>query len=409
MPDEEVIRVIIVDDIAETREQLRKLLQFEGDIEVVGVASTGAEGIKAAIESQPDVVLMDINMPDMDGIVATEKIRAKQPASQIVILSVQNDPNYMRKAMLAGARDFLPKPPDVDDLTAAIRRAGQMAQQERLKQAATVPTSAAGGATTAYFGGKGVVIAVYSPKGGTGVTTITANLAVALQSKKSPVAVVDGRLQFGDLSFFFNEKGRNNVMDLAPRADELEQEIISDVMLEHESTGIHILAAPARPEQAEGVTGEEFVKILQFLKGMYSYVLVDTGSNLNDVTLSVVDMADMIVLVSTQDIPSIKNIRLFLDLVDALGLNRQQILLVMNQFDKRRSITPERVGEISKQEVVAVMPLDERLVVPAMDRGEPFLIQGKNNPVSRGVLTLAKNLVQRIEELSEAEQESIGI
>jgi len=130
--DEQKIRVLIVDDVAETRENIRKLLQFESDLEVVGAANSGRSGIEAAKELRPDVVLMDINMPDMDGITATELIRQQNPASQVVILSVQGDPNYMRRAMLAGARDFLTKPPALDELTAAVRRAGKMAHQEAL-------------------------------------------------------------------------------------------------------------------------------------------------------------------------------------------------------------------------------------------------------------------------------------
>ena len=101
------IRVLIVDDIAETRENVRKLLQFEADVEVVGAARSGKEGIQLAQELDPDVVLMDINMPDIDGITATETIRHKSPHIQVVILSVQGDQNYMRRAMLAGASDFL--------------------------------------------------------------------------------------------------------------------------------------------------------------------------------------------------------------------------------------------------------------------------------------------------------------
>src|SRR5690606_22665973 len=121
------IRVLIVDDIAETRENVRKLLQFESYIDVVGTARTGREGIQLAGELDPDVILMDINMPDVDGITATEEVRQKSPHIQVVILSVQGDPNYMRRAMLAGARDFLTKPPMGDDLISAIKRAGEMA------------------------------------------------------------------------------------------------------------------------------------------------------------------------------------------------------------------------------------------------------------------------------------------
>ena len=118
------IRVLIVDDIPETRENVRKLLAFEVDVEVVGVAATGREAVQLARDLQPNIIMMDINMPDMDGIAATEAIRAKQPAVQVIILSVQSDNNYMRKAMLVGARDFLTKPPMGDELISAIRRAG---------------------------------------------------------------------------------------------------------------------------------------------------------------------------------------------------------------------------------------------------------------------------------------------
>ena len=119
MSNEEMIKVLIVDDIAETRENIRKLLQFEADFEIVGAARNGYEGIELAKELEPDVILMDINMPDIDGITATETIRREVPHSQIVILTVQTDPNYMRRAMLAGARDFLTKPPSVDGVESA--------------------------------------------------------------------------------------------------------------------------------------------------------------------------------------------------------------------------------------------------------------------------------------------------
>ena len=122
MSSQDKIRVLITDDIAETRENLRKLLSFDADIEVVGAASTGREGIDLAKEFRPHVVLMDINMPDMDGITATEIIRREVPATQVVMLSVQGETDYLRRAMQAGAQDFLTKPPSGDELMDAIRQ-----------------------------------------------------------------------------------------------------------------------------------------------------------------------------------------------------------------------------------------------------------------------------------------------
>lgn len=407
MASEDKIRVLIVDDVAETRENIRKLLQFDALVEVVGASRTGAEGLELAIETQPDVVLMDINMPDMDGISATEAIRKKVPFTQIVILSVQGDSNYMRRAMLAGARDFLTKPIDVDELSAAIRRAGRVARNEKEKLSTTAYAGAGisgrPGTGTLIPGDQGQVITVFSPKGGTGKTTIAANLAVALRQLGSAVAAIDGNLQFGDLSFFFNEQGRNSLAELATRADELDREIVSEVIIKHEASNVHILAAPMRPEYADQVSGDQFGSVVRYLSRMYPYVVVDTGSLLNEYTLSALDASDLVLLVINQDIPSIKNARLFLDLADGLGIMRTNIVLVMNRFDKRRSITPEKVKENFKKEIEAIIPLDEKLVVPAMDRGEPFILRNASNPTSKAISDLASLVVTKLKAVTTAE------
>src|SRR5690242_12276606 len=291
----EKIRVMIVDDVSETRENVRKLLQFESDVDVVGVARTGKEAIQLSQDLDPDVVLMDINMPDMDGISATEAIRAKQPSVQVVILSVQGDQNYMRRAMLAGARDFLTKPPMGDELISAIRRAGEMAHGERAKGTqARMVSSPTGSGLSAGIGSlqptsNGKIITVYSPKGGTGCTTIAVNLAIALNNEATRVVIVDANLQFGDVAVFVNEQGKNTVLDLTPRADELDPDIVEETLIKHEASGLRILAAPQRPEMAEKVNAEQFVRVIQYLQQMYAYVVVDTASILTDAVLGVID------------------------------------------------------------------------------------------------------------------------
>jgi pilus assembly protein CpaE len=397
MPGEK-IRVMIVDDVSETRENVRKLLQFESDVEVVGVARTGKEAIQISQDLHPDVVLMDINMPDMDGISATEAIRAKQPAVQVVILSVQGDQNYMRRAMLAGARDFLTKPPMGDELISAIRRAGAMAQSEKSKSAqiAVAPISGNVGSMIGYSGPKGKIVTVYSPKGGTGCTTLAVNLALTLNNEDTRVALVDGNLQFGDVAVFINEQGKNTIIDLAPRADELDPEIVEEVMLKHAASGLHVLAAPSRPEYADKVSSGQFSKVLEYLRQMYAYVVVDTASLLTDVTLAAIDVSDLIVLVTTQDIPSIKNCRLFLDLLQTLGIERDRVLFIMNRYDKRINITPDRVTENLKQEIVSVIPFDEQTTTKAVNRGIPFVLDSKNQPAARGVFSLAESVRARV-------------
>ncbi len=397
------VRVIIVGDIAETRENIRKLLQFENDVEVIGVARTGREGLDLTKEAKPDVVLMDINMPDMDGITATENIQKLVPFTKIIILSVQSDPNYMRRAMLAGARDFLTKPPSVEELTAAIRRAGTLSREERAKAAASFTAQAPGGigqsSTSAPTTMYGKVVVIYSPKGGTGSTTIATNLAMSLHNDETPVILVDGNLQFGDVGVFLNQQSKFSIVDLAPRADELDPEIVDGCLVKHNASGVKILPAPSRPEYAENVTGEQFGKVIKFLCRMFSYVVVDTSSYLTDITLAAIESSDILVLITTQDIPSLKNSRLFLDLSDMLGIERRRMLFTMNRFDKRLGITPERVSENFKQEIVAVIPLDDRVVVPSVNRGLPLMLGDKSRPIARSFLALTESIRQRITEV----------
>jgi pilus assembly protein CpaE len=399
----EKIRVLIVDDVAETRENVRKLLQFETDVEVAGAARTGNEGIQLAVDLDPDVVLMYINMPDVDGITATEKIRQKMPHVQVVILSVQGDQNYMRRAMLAGARDFLTKPPMGDELISAVRRAGEMARSERAKTTGPrgAPAANASNAGPVMMAAasplsRGKVVTVYSPKGGAGTTTVAVNLALALHNDDTQAVIVDGKLQYGDVAIFFNEQGKNTIADLAPRADELEREIVEGVLLKHAASGIHILAAPARLEQAEKISADQFTKLIDFLRHMYAYVVVDVSGAMNDIAIAAIDLSDAIVLLTTQDIPAIKNARLFLDVLQTLGVGRDRVVFAMNRYDKRIPITPERVGENLKQEVAATIPLDERTAIPAVNRGIPFMIDNKSQPVARGIYSLAEVVRARV-------------
>ena len=408
MADGEKFRVLIVDDIAETRENIRKLLQFEADIEVVAAARTGREAIQLTQEVNPDVVLMDINMPDMDGIAATEIIRQKMPSVQVVILSVQGDQNYMRKAMLVGARDFLTKPPMPDELVAAIRRAGKMAREERSKNTHAYVAAPGGGNfnATSGPGTQGKIIMFYSPKGGTGCTTLAVNVAVALCNEETRVVIVDASLQFGDVALFLNEQGKNTILDLAPRAEELDPSIVEEVMIKHAVSGVHILASPSRPEHGEKVDPDQFTKLLRYLRQLYAYIIVDTSSYLNDVTLSVLDVAEAVVLVTAQDIPSIKNDRLFLDLLLTLSIPIEKVALVLNKYDKRIAILPEKIGENLKQPVVAIIPLDEKTVIPSVNRGVPFMIDNKTQPAARGVYSLVEALRAKLvkQELVEPEK-----
>lgn len=403
MTSQEKVNVVVVDDIDESREMILRMLQFDNNIQVVGTGRTGVEAIESAQKLKPDVIVMDINMPDMDGITATEAIRKKVPFVQIVVLSVQNDANYMRKAMLAGARDFLTKPPMIDELTAAIRRAGDLAHEEKLKQAAVFqPTGMTGPLSPQMMMrmpmmNLGKVICVYSPKGGTGCTTLAINLGAGLKTSDNKVAIIDANLLYGNVAVFLNEHGKNSLLDLIERANDLDPEIIEDVMVENKQTGLHMMPSPKDPELNDAQKSEPVTKVLNFLKQLYNYIVIDTTSYLTEVVQACLDVADYIVLVTTQDIPAIKSINQFLTLADASGISREKILFVMNRYDKRIAISPERVGESLRQPIVVTIPYEDRITTSAMNRGVPFMVDNKLAPAGKGVSALIEVIKTRIQ------------
>jgi pilus assembly protein CpaE len=155
---------------------------------------------------------------------------------------------------------------------------------------------------------------------------------------------------------------------------------------------------------AEKVSADQFVKVLQFLQKMFAYVVVDTASLLTDVVLGSIDVSDVVLVLTTQEIPAIKNTRLFLDLLQTMGIGKDHVVFSINRFDKRISITPEKISENLKQEVSVTIPLDEKVVITAVNRGVPFMVDNKNQLASKGIFSLAEAVRARLSAL-EAEGE----
>ena len=386
------IKVLIVDDIPETRDHLSKLLGFEADIDVVGVAASGAEAISQAVALVPDVVLMDINMPDMDGIATTEQLAVKCPTAAVVMMSVQGEADYLRRSMLAGAREFLVKPFSSDELTASIR---QVFAREREKlsriQGPAVQAAAAASANGTGASEPGLVAAIFSPKGGVGRTTLAVNMAVAAASlggKK--VALMDASFQFGDVGVLLNLNPKNkSVADLVQVLDHTEADEEFDSYLINHSSGIRVLLAPPSPEQAELITAAHAKKIVERLRMTHDLVVVDCPSAFNETTLAILDTSDLILTMLSLEITSIKNMRLFLEVAEQLGYGDEKLRLVLNRADSTLGIRVADVEHSIGRKVEHTIVSDGRSVVYALNRGVPFFLSNRDAQVSQDVMRLA--------------------
>jgi pilus assembly protein CpaE len=388
------IRVLVVDDIPETRDHLAKLLSFESDIDVVGSASSGREALDVASKLKPDIILMDINMPDMDGITATEQMAATLPSAAVVMMSVQGEADYLRRSMLAGAREFLVKPFSSDELTASIRQVHSR-ERDKASRMAAVPTVATGGGSgesaDEYAGEPGRVVAVFSPKGGVGRTTVAVNLAVAAATDLGKkVVLVDASFQFGDVGVLLNLNPKSkSIADLLPQLEANEADAIDVFVIDH-SSGVRVLLAPPTPETAELITPAAVRKVIDSLRRNHDLVVVDCTAFFNDTTLAILDIADVILTMLSLEITSIKNMRLFLEVAQQLGYETGKVRLILNRADSALGIRVVDVEQSIGRKVDETIVSDGRSVVYALNRGVPFYLSNKEAQVSQDILRLAR-------------------
>ncbi|MFH1514976.1 MAG: response regulator, partial [bacterium] len=241
------VTLLIADDSQEMRETLKTLLTFNETIKVVGEASNGEEAVEKVAEIQPDLVLMDINMPVMDGLKATEAIAIKSPHTGVIIISVQEEVEYMRRAMSAGAREYLVKPFDSDEL---FRTINNVIEKEMIRRNSSHESSSGFGS-----GGSGKIISLFSPKGGVGKSVLAVNLATEIRKMiNARVLLLDLNLEFGDLALLLNLNATTTIVNVAQTGiQSIDMEYLkSNIMTT--SNGIDILPAPLKPEYAEIIT-----------------------------------------------------------------------------------------------------------------------------------------------------------
>jgi len=396
LADGEKIRILIVDDIADTRENLAKLIGFEPDMEVAATAGGGQEAVNLAKQHRPHVILMDINMPDMDGITATEIISNTVPESPIIMMSVQGEQDYLRRSMLAGAREFLVKPFSADELINSIRHVHELEKVRRARYAPVAPVAAPGAAAAAAAAAgreTGKIITFFSPKGGVGRTTIATNLAVALhQLTGKPVVLVDGSLPFGDIAVILNMSPKaKTIADLIGSFETADSDVVESILVQH-STGIKVMLAPPTPESTELITGAHIKHVLELLRERYAYIVVDTWPSFQEQVITMLDVADVILTLMTLEITSLKNVRVFMEVVEKLGYDEAKVQLVANRNDSSGGIKASDVEASLGRKIPHTIVSDGRTLVLAVNRGVPFVISHRDSQVAKDIFALAQRV-----------------
>lgn len=376
------IKVLIADDISETRKVIGKILSMENDkFELVGEAANGEEVLQLIPSCKPDVVLMDINMPIMNGLEATERITEMYPAVIVIIMSVQAENEYLKKAMFSGAKEYIIKPINYDPLVETIQ-ATYNKNKDRVIQYLKKDEQ----------GKEAKIITFYSGKGGVGKSVLSINTALTLSKHKKKTLLLDLDLQYGDLALMMNLHHEKTVLDLV---DEHQLDNFSSVKpyLATFNEYLDVLLAPSHPEASEYIGKDSIDQLFQVFKSQYDFILVDTGVNFDETTLFVLDQSDFILLVTTMELSAIKSTKLILNVMRTLNYNDQKVRVVINSASDKYGVNEKEVTEIFKNNIFSILPEEIKEIRTSINKGNPVCNHNGRSPFSKKIEEMCKKFL----------------
>jgi pilus assembly protein CpaE len=376
---------------------MRDALEAEARVEVVDDVDDLGEVSPLIGPLKVDVVLLDRDLPGGNSFELAGRLRNQFRYLGVIMTGTTPDIGDLRQAMQAGADDFVPKPFDAHMLNQSVTQVTRKVEQRRQQQAAAEA-------------GLGIippkVIAVYSPQGGVGKSMLAANLAVVLARESGRSAVlVDLNLQFGNVDLMLNITPERTIAAVIQRMNQLDAELMESFLTVHESSGLKVLAAPARPEYADTITVFVVEKVLQVLKERYTYIVIDTPSFLQDTTLAALDNSDQIILLTALDLLALHNTKTALAMMEKLRYGPDRVKLVLNRSNADVGISPEDVEQTLEYEISAYIPSDGRVAVTSVNEGEPFVESQPKTPIAQSIRRIAYQVMDREEEFLEEGQE----
>jgi MinD-like ATPase involved in chromosome partitioning or flagellar assembly/CheY-like chemotaxis protein len=370
-PSSSQIRLLLVEDVPQVAQYVRGLLNAQQQIKLLEVVTDGSKAVHQVGQLRPDVVIVDALLQGrVKGQALVEQLAAAAPRVPCIVLSVPQQPVSPDPG--SGIDGVLVMPFSGYDLVNKVQEVHKRFQEQTNTGAARVVT-------------------VFAPKGGVGTTTIAFNLSVAMAQAGAKTVLVDGSLQFGDLRALLRVPlDAPSILDLP--TDRITEADLADVLW-RDPSGVDILLAPTRVEMAEMVSTRDVEKVVSMLRRVYEVVLIDTASYLTDVTLSLLDAADVILELVTFDATTIHNTLGMAAAFKAIGYPPTKVQYLVNRADSSGGLTAETLagalGRIPEHTVIS----DGALVVRSNNEGVPFVLAAPDAPVSQDVIRVARALL----------------
>jgi MinD-like ATPase involved in chromosome partitioning or flagellar assembly len=316
-----------------------------------------------------DVTLHALEFSSATGVAESVR-RLREIADTPLILAAYGEPNGIVETGIAvGAADVLILPQPAETLLFAIRKAALPADGHA----------------------SGKVVTVFSPKGGSGKTVLATNLAAATARSGVDTLLIDLDLQFGDSALTLSVPSRATIADLAASAGTIDAEKLNAFVSRDGRTGLAVLPAPQRPEEADLVGPAELSAILEAARDAYDAVVIDTGPLFDRAVLAALDQTDELLLLCNPEVTSLKNVRIGLETIDRLGFDRGRVSLVANRIGAAGGIGLSEIEQALDTEVVYELP-DDRAVPVAVNRAVPVVISAEDSPFASAVAKLGTSV-----------------
>ena len=370
MASSDQIRLLVIEDVPQVGQYIRGLLNTQALVKLLDIVADGAHASADIAELRPDIVIVDaLPQGKVKASAILEQIRSSAQPVPVILLTVPQTP--ITADTNRGIHGVLTMPFSGYDLLTMI-------QQVKADYEAGSSEAAS------------QVVAVFSPKGGMGKTTLAFNVAVALSQLDRKTVLIDGSLQFGDLRGLLKvPEGAPSILDLP--TDRVSQSDLHDVLW-RDPSGIDILMAPARIEMSEMLTARDIEKVLSILRRVYPMVVVDMSSVINEVNLVFLDNATTILQIVTYDSTTIRSSAAIAATFEAIGYKDGKVRYVINRADSSGGILPDELTAAIGRRADYEVQSDGRLVVASNNDGIPFVLAQPDAPVSRDIRAIAADL-----------------
>lgn len=368
------LQMVVIDSNESSRNNIIKLVEEVGFVELIGDFDNMLTAYDVIIQARPTLVYFDLSENVELALDTIEKITDVHKNIVIFAASESVEADLVIQAMRAGVREFLTKPVSRDDLHRALKKTRNTLKQE-------------------YESTEGKIFSVFSNKGGIGKTTLATNLALQLaETTGEKVCLVDLNLQMGDIATFLDITPSFDIAYVITHLSRLDESFLHSSLEKYKDKDLYVLADPPDIEQAEEISADDISSLLNFLRTMFGYVIIDTSSNFDIKTLTCLDVSDYIFLVLMVNLPSIRNCQKCISLFKRLEYDEDKIRLVVNRYVEEDEITIEDVEEALNYSIYWKIPNNYFAIMSSINKGLPVSELEPDSEISRNFIMLSEKL-----------------